>query len=65
MDDNLRRLIEKFDEDYPPVDAPPDVEEVAGWLSEGGCYCPDGCWVEPDGQCTHGLDSWALILGLI
>ncbi len=25
--------------------------------------CPDGCQVEPDGECPHGHPSWLVILG--
>lgn len=43
----------------------PSLGELMQWESEGGCYTPCGCWVEPDGHCPHGKDSWLLILGLI
>lgn len=35
------------------------------WHSDGGCEAIDGCWVEPDGTCEHGFDSWLLALGWI
>jgi hypothetical protein len=46
---------------------PPDVETLIAGEAEGGCEaaCPHGCWVEPDGVCTHGHPSWLLKLGLI
>ena len=46
---------------------PPDVETLIQWEAEGGCEaaCPHGCWVEPDGVCSHGNPSWLLRLGLI
>lgn len=45
----------------------PDVETLEEWESEGGCEaaCEYGCWVEPDGECSHGEPSWLLVLGLI
>src|SRR5436305_11595980 len=42
--------------------APPDPDELAEWITDGVCRCPDHCLVEPDGWCIHGLASWALIL---
>jgi len=43
----------------------PTIEELMKWEFEGGCYTPDGCWVEPDGTCEHGEKSWLLIYGMI
>ena len=31
----------------------------------GGTDCPEGCAVEPDGQCFHDYKSAALTAGLI
>ena len=44
---------------------PPDIETLMEWEAQGGCEATDGCWVEPDGTCTHGRRSWLLELGLI
>jgi hypothetical protein len=46
---------------------PPTIETLMEWEAEGGCEaaCPHGCWVEPDGTCSHGNPSWLLRLGLI
>jgi hypothetical protein len=46
---------------------PPDIETLMAWEAEGGCEaaCPHQCWVEPDGTCTHGNQSWLLRMGLI
>ena len=46
---------------------PPSIETLIEWESEGGCEaaCPHGCWVEPDGTCSHGNPSWLLKMGLI
>lgn len=44
---------------------PPDLETLLAWEEEGGCEATDGCWVEPDGVCSHGHPSWLLELGLI
>ena len=45
----------------------PDLKTLVEWEAEGGCEaaCLHGCWVEPDGVCTHGKASWLLKLGLI
>ncbi len=43
----------------------PTIDELEEWLNDGGCFTPDGCWVEPDGICEHGEESWLLIMGLI
>lgn len=42
--------------------APPEVDELAEWLADGVCRCPDDCLVEPSAWCSHGLASWWLIL---
>lgn len=42
--------------------APPDGDELAEWLDDGVCRCPDDCLVAPDEHCEHGLASWATIL---
>ncbi len=43
----------------------PDLSQLMIWEDEGGCEATDGCWVEPDGRCHHGHDSWLIVLGLI
>ncbi len=48
------------------ADDMPDEETLLEWLDEGGgCQALDGCWVEPDGHCPHGLPSWLHALGMI
>jgi hypothetical protein len=42
--------------------APPDDDNLAEWIADGVCRCPDGCLVEPEGICEHGLASWLLVL---
>ena len=42
--------------------APPDEDELAEWVADGVCRCPDECLVTPEGWCGHGLASWWLIL---
>ena len=42
--------------------APPDEDELAEWIDDGVCRCPDDCLVKPDGWCEHGLASWWLVL---
>ena len=42
--------------------------ELEGWLFEGTCPaegCPEGCYVELDGRCSHGYKSVVLNMGLI
>lgn len=49
-----------------PTEDEPDLETLEEWMNEdGGCEATDGCWVEPDGVCSHGHPSWLLRLGLI
>jgi hypothetical protein len=43
----------------------PTIEQLEEWEAEGGCETPDGCWVEPDGTCEHGHESWLLKMGFI
>lgn len=45
--------------------AEPSLEQLMEWESEGGCEATDGCWVELDGTCPHGCQSWLLELGYI
>jgi hypothetical protein len=50
-----RRIEEAAEDDSWDV-----VEELMGETD-----CPDGCYVEPDGRCSHGWQSGALTAGLI
>ena len=43
----------------------PSIDQLEEWIDEGGCEATDGCWVDQDGQCEHGCDSWLIVLGLI
>lgn len=43
----------------------PSLTTLKRWQSDGGCEATDGCWVEPDGTCEHGCESWLLVLGMI
>jgi hypothetical protein len=45
--------------------APPDPDELAEWLADDVCRCPDGCLVAPDAWCEHGLASWHLVLAAL
>ena len=38
--------------------AQPDDDNLAEWVADGACRCPDECIVAPDGWCEHGLASW-------
>jgi len=41
----------------------PDSDQLEDWMYEdSGCEATDGCWVEPDGECSHGFPSWLLYL---
>jgi|TARA_Y100000034_G_scaffold57559_1_gene70240 hypothetical protein len=45
----------------------PSDEEIRYWFQENACEaaCEEQCWVELDGHCEHGKESWFLRLGLI
>lgn len=43
----------------------PSMACLERWHSDGGCEAIDGCWTEPDGECSHGLPSWLLAFGMI
>ena len=43
----------------------PEIEQLEEWMDDGGCEATDGCWVEPDGVCEHGCNSWLIAMGLI
>jgi len=43
----------------------PSIKTLERWTKDCYCETPDGCIVEPDGNCEHGYDSWLLILGCI
>ena len=45
--------------------APPEDDELAEWLADGVCRCPDDCLVAVDGVCDHGLASWHLVLAAV
>ena len=47
------------------VRKPPCLAKLETWHAEGGCEALDGCWVEPDGECRHGLPSWLRALNMI
>ena len=43
----------------------PTIEQLIEWHKRGGCEATDGCWVEPDGECEHGCNSWLIEMGMI
>ena len=47
------------------VHKPPCESTLERWHNDGGCKALDGCWVEPDGTCSHGLPSWLMALGRV
>jgi hypothetical protein len=52
--DNDRRYAESL-----------DLAELEEMMFDGVAICADGCVVEPDGSCPHGLPSPLLTLNLI
>ena len=48
-----------------PTMKEPSIKTLEKWEQRGGCKATDGCWVEPDGTCPHGHESWLLYLGFI
>ena len=42
--------------------AQPDDDNLAEWVADGVCRCPDDCIVAPEHWCEHGLASWWLIV---
>ncbi len=73
-DNQIRRLKEEVDPadylsrhpDAIKVSKPPCAATMERWENEGGyCKALDGCRVEPDGSCQHGLPSWLKALHYI
>jgi len=42
-----------------------DLESIVMGDCDAPTACPNGCEVEPDGQCQHGYKSILLLLGVI
>jgi hypothetical protein len=65
--ERIRQRLARQEKTANPQLEPPDIETLMQWEAEGGCEaaCPHGCWVEPDGVCTHGNPSWLVKLGFI
>ena len=42
-------------------------EMLSVYFNEGSvpAMCSDGCYVEPDGHCEHGCESFMLFMGVI
>ena len=59
--------LKKYQEKHPDAIKvrKPSMVDLEEWMNDCGCESIDGCWVEPDGQCQHGLDSWLVALGWI
>jgi hypothetical protein len=47
------------------VKKPPTMKTLVKWSNDGIARALDGCRVEPDGECAHGLPSWMIALGII
>jgi hypothetical protein len=43
----------------------PSKPTIHKWLRNGYAQTPDGCKVELDGRCHHGLYSWMIYLWFI
>jgi hypothetical protein len=43
----------------------PSHQKLEEWRGEGRCRATDSCWVEPDGICKHGHESWLVVLALV
>ena len=56
---------EALDRIHKHMNNQPDAETLQEWLDDGGCEATDGCWVEPDGMCEHGCESWLLAMRMI
>jgi hypothetical protein len=44
---------------------PPSLSTLEKWVENGSAKAVDGCKVEPDGVCPHGLPSWLIVTGCI
>jgi len=75
-DGNVRKLkdgltkdvIQSYFDRHPGAiecDPIPDMDQLGSWVSDCIAESLDGCMVEPDGHCAHGLPSWLLALGMI
>ena len=48
------------------INQPPTTEDMESWvMGDGMCEALDGCSVEPDGTCPHGLPSWLIAYGVV
>lgn len=43
----------------------PSEKALEKWNNDGKCRAVDGCWVELDGKCSHGYNSWLVELGYV
>lgn len=44
----------------------PSLEQMEEWFrDDAGCETTDGCFVEVDGYCEHGHQSWMRRLGYV
>ncbi len=60
--------LEQYQEKFPTairVGKQPSIKTLEKWSGDCGCKALDGCWVEPDGDCQHGLPSWLKALNFI
>ena len=62
---NLNNYQLDEDDNAPWIPPTPNLADLEAWLDDGGCEATDGCWVEPDGVCPHGCQSWLIVLGMI
>lgn len=64
---DLQQLEIASDEhpDEVTLDYLPPFEDFNTWMLDSICPTPDGCEVEPDGECEHGCPSWLRLAGVI
>ena len=45
----------------------PTIQDLEEWFNDSGCPCSGECecWIEHDGICENGFQSWFLVMGLI
>lgn len=60
--------FEAYKAKYPEavkITAPPSPKTMERWMDEGVAKALDGCRVEPDGRCPHGMPSWIMEVGMV
>ena len=60
-----KQVIAAFGEHEHRTVRRPSDKAMTRWMFDGVAKTPDGCKTEPDGSCSHGHNSWLIVLGLI